>query len=56
MNIFKVLKTYRKNLTKQQYKTLVGQAVAGDEIGALKGLNKLLRRADLEQVNKISIQ
>ena len=44
MNIFKLLKTHKKDLTKQQYKTLVGQAAAGDETGALKGLSKLLKR------------
>lgn len=31
-------------LTKQQYKTLKGQAVAGDVSGANKGLIKILQR------------
>ena len=54
MKIFKLLKKYRKHLTKHQYKTLVGQAVAGDETGALKGLNKLIRRSEIEQINKVT--
>lgn len=33
-------------LTKQQYKTLKGQALAGDAAGANKGLMKLLRRGE----------
>lgn len=34
----------KKLLTKQQYKTLKGQAVEGDIIGANKGLIKILQR------------
>lgn len=44
MNVFKVLKIHKNQLTKQQYKTLKGQAIAGDTLGAIKGLNKLLNR------------
>ena len=44
MNVFKVLKKYKHQLTKQQYLTLKGQAKAGDEIAAIKGLNTLLSR------------
>lgn len=44
MNVFKVLKKHKYQLTKQQYLTLKGQVKAGDEIGAIKGLNKLLNR------------
>jgi hypothetical protein len=33
-------------LTKHQYRTLKGQAVAGDVAGANKGLIKLLRRGE----------
>ena len=44
MNVFKVLKKHKYQLTKQQYLTLKGQAKAGDELGAIKGLNKLLNR------------
>lgn len=33
-------------LTKQQYKTLKGQALAGDTTGANRGLIKLLRRGE----------
>lgn len=44
MNIFKILKIHKHQLTKQQYKTLKGQAIAGDTLGAMKGLNKILRR------------
>lgn len=37
------LKAYRNDLTVQQYKTLRGQVLAGDDTGAMKGLKKLLR-------------
>ena len=36
------LKACRDRLTKQQYKTLKGQILAGDSDGAMKGLRKLL--------------
>lgn len=35
------LKACRSILTKQQYKTLKGQILAGDSAGAMKGLEKL---------------
>lgn len=38
-----MLKAYRNDLTVQQYKTLRGQILAGDDAGAMKGLKKLLR-------------
>ncbi len=40
----KRLKTYE--LPKQQFKTLKGQAVAGDISGARKGLEKILKRME----------
>ncbi|MEI6131985.1 MAG: hypothetical protein WCQ41_04085 [Bacillota bacterium] len=40
----KVLKTYE--LSKQQFKTLKGQAAAGDIVGARKGLDKILKRME----------
>lgn len=39
----KILKSERGKLTKQEYKTLRGQALAGDVDGAIKGLDKCLR-------------
>lgn len=36
------LKACRDRLTRQQYKTLEGQILAGDSEGAMKGLRKLL--------------
>lgn len=39
------LKASRSILTKQQYKTLKGQILAGDSAGAMKGLEKLRRTA-----------
>lgn len=43
INLFiKTLKSNQCKLTKQQYKTLKGQAVAGDVAGANKGLMKIL--------------
>lgn len=38
------LKACRDRLTKQQYKTLKGQILAGDGEGAMKGLRRLLQR------------
>lgn len=38
------LKACRDRLTKQQYKTLKGQILAGDSEGAMKGLRRLLQR------------
>lgn len=32
-------------LSKQQYKTLRGQVLAGDDIGAMKGLQKLIEKS-----------
>lgn len=39
------LKSCRKELTSQQYKTLKGQMLSGDVDGALKGLQRIRRRA-----------
>ena len=36
------LKGYRNDLTAQQYKTIRGQILAGDDTGAMKGLKKLV--------------
>jgi len=44
MNVFKILKKHKNQLTKQQYKTLIGQAIAGDTLGVIKGLNRLLQK------------
>ena len=38
------LKACRDRLTKQQYKTLKGQILAGDSDGAMKGLRRLLMK------------
>lgn len=38
------LKACRDRLTKQQYKTLKGQILAGDGDGAMRGLRKILTR------------
>jgi hypothetical protein len=38
------LKACRSQLTKQQYRTLKGQILAGDSEGAMKGLKRLLER------------
>lgn len=43
-SFMKKLKNSRPYLTKQQYRTIKGQALAGDIDGAEKGLNSLLRR------------
>lgn len=38
------LNGFREKLTKQQYKTLKGQIIAGDIDGAMRGLQKILGR------------
>ena len=38
------IKACRHRLTKQQYKTLQGQVLAGDSDGALRGLKRILRK------------
>lgn len=40
----KVLICNKHNLTRQQFRTIKGQAFAGDIAGAKNGLNKLLKR------------
>lgn len=40
----KDLKRYKETLTKQQYRTLKGQIIAGDKPAAMKGLKKILKR------------
>ena len=43
----KALKIYKDILPKQTLKTLRGQALSGDLIGAKKGLDKALKRGRL---------
>jgi hypothetical protein len=42
--MWKRLKQNKELLTKQQYRTIKGQLIAGDIEGATKGLNRLLRK------------
>ena len=46
VTIWQLLKRYKRFLTPQQYKTIKGQAAAGDVAGAMRGLEKLLRRME----------
>ena len=46
------LKNCRQYLSKQQYRTIKGQALSGDIDGAQKGLNSLLRRYAYEHNNR----
>ena len=39
-----LLKNTKHRLTKQQYKTLRGQVLAGDPDGAVRGLRNILQR------------
>lgn len=51
MDVQAALKEIRKNkqlLTTQQMRTLKGQVLSGDVDGAMKGMNKLLRRFALD--------
>lgn len=38
------IKTHKRILAIQQYKTLKGQILSGNAEGAMKGLNRLIRR------------
>lgn len=38
------LKAYRRVLTHQQYQTLKGLILAGDHVGAMRGLETILKR------------
>ena len=51
-SFMKKLKNSRPYLTTQQYRTIKGQALAGDIDGAQKGLNSLLRRCAYEHNNR----
>lgn len=44
---YKILKHYKNELTKQQYRTLKGQINKGDYIGFRKGLETILKRKDV---------
>lgn len=39
------IRKYRELLTTQQIRTLKGQVLSGDTEGAMRGLNKLVKRA-----------
>lgn len=45
--MYRMLKQSKHLLTKQQYRTIKGQIIAGDTEGALKGLKRLLRKRKL---------
>lgn len=47
-----ILRNTKNRLTKQQYKTLRGQVLAGDPDGALKGLRNILKRRAERMVRK----
>ena len=51
-SFMKKLKNSRPYLTKQQYRTIKGQALSGDVDGAQKGLNLILRRYAYEHNNR----
>lgn len=42
--MWKLLKDSKEYLTRQQYKTIKGQIIAGDIDGAQKGLKRLMRK------------
>lgn len=43
-NFWRELKQQKNNMTKQQYRTIKGQAKAGQIDAARKGMKKILRR------------
>lgn len=42
--MYYMLNKYKRLLTKQQYKTIKGQIIAGDILGAEKGLKRLINK------------
>ena len=40
------LRQHKKDLTRQEYKTLYGQIITGDIAPAMKGLRKIIKRKD----------
>lgn len=44
VNAMMFLKAYQTKLNHQQYRTLRGQVLAGDSVGAMKGLKRILAR------------
>ena len=45
-SVIKMLDKNRHRMSKQQYKTLRGQCLAGDTDGALKGFYRILKRSE----------
>lgn len=53
LNVFiKYLNKYKAVLSKQQYRTIRGQAIAGDIVGAKKGLQALIERSTRNEHTK----
>lgn len=46
------IKACRDKLTKQQYKTLKGQVLAGDPDAALKGLRRILTESNKKELKQ----
>ena len=44
VQFWRELKQQKNNMTKQQYRTIKGQAVSGKVLDARKGLQKVLKR------------
>ena len=42
----------KRRLTRQQYKTLKGQILAGNPEGAMRGLQRILSRTDGDAIKK----
>lgn len=42
--VLTAIRAQRKNMTEQEYRTLKGQCLHGDLIGAMRGLKKILDR------------
>ena len=47
----RLLKFHKHRLTVQQYKTLRGQALTGDALGAVKGLQRILNERGEPRAN-----
>ena len=55
MDFIRELKQYRHYLTKQQIKTLRGQAMSGETEAARKGLQTLLQKQNAKERHKLKM-
>ena len=50
---FEILHAMKHQLEKQQYRTLCGQVNSGDVDGAMRGLDKIMKKLEKKEGNNI---